>query len=114
MAIFLPIAAGKDWICNVLDKNSFTKFYGDNIVDPAIELDVPLRISEMNHNPREALKSYPLNDMDLNATEEGFLTLNQDDEFPLLERNYELSSWEVVKCSLCLAPIWFITEVSFW
>ncbi|GKU87402.1 hypothetical protein SLEP1_g1802 [Rubroshorea leprosula] len=37
-------------------------------------------------------------------------TIDQKDEPHLPEHGGELSSWGVVKCSLYLSPIWFITE----
>ncbi|XP_071917686.1 thiamine-repressible mitochondrial transport protein THI74-like isoform X1 [Coffea arabica] len=111
MVLFLPIAVCKDWIFHLLGKSSSTKFYGDNLlIDPSIELDVPLRASETTFDSRDMLKSCDLDDTDLNATEEGLLTFNRDDEIPILEKAYKLSSWEIVKCSFYLAPIWFATE----
>ncbi|GKU87401.1 hypothetical protein SLEP1_g1802 [Rubroshorea leprosula] len=38
-------------------------------------------------------------------------TIDQKDEPHLPEHGGELSSWGVVKCSLYLSPIWFITEI---
>lgn len=112
MVLFLPIAVCKDWIFHSLGKSSSTKFYEDNLlIDPSVELDVPLRTSEATFDSRDMLKSCNLDDTGLNAAEEGLLTFNQDAEIPILEKAYKLSSWEIVKCSFYIAPIWFVTEV---
>lgn len=113
MVIFLPISVCKEWIGGVLAKSSFKKSYNSNLLlDPLDGLDVPLRMNEVNHNPKEALKSYPLTDMDLNAAEGGTLmSEDQENEFPLLEKTHDPTSWEIIKYSFCLAPVWFITEV---
>ncbi|KAJ0090704.1 hypothetical protein Patl1_12609 [Pistacia atlantica] len=49
----------------------------------------------------------------LGEREEGWplLPKNEEDEPPLLEHSSDLLSWEIVKCSLYLTPIWFLTEL---
>ncbi|CAK9168953.1 unnamed protein product [Ilex paraguariensis] len=62
--------------------------------------------------PEGEMQSCLIADIDLNKTEEGwpFISENPEDEFHMLEENHKLSSWEVTKCGLYLAPIWFATE----
>lgn len=114
MVIFLPISVCKDLICRVLGKHSYKKLYGNNLfLEPSDGLEVPLRMNEVNYNLGQALTSYPLTSMDLNAAEEGgTLTCDdQENDFPVLEKSHGLSSWQIIKYSFCLAPVWFITEV---
>ncbi|CAI9784773.1 unnamed protein product [Fraxinus pennsylvanica] len=89
MVVYLPIAFCKDWISNLLNRN---------------------RITELHDG---ALKNYLGTDMDLGDTEAGQPLLfkdSEDEEFHILDNPNEVSSLEVIKCSLYLAPIWFVTE----
>ncbi|KAG5621188.1 hypothetical protein H5410_006406, partial [Solanum commersonii] len=54
----------------------------------------------------------PYIDMDYNDPEAGFplVDINHKDEFHFLKKGDEHNSWDLVKCSLYLAPIWFATE----
>lgn len=111
MVIFLPIAILKDWICRLLDTSSLKKIYsGSSLLSSSVGLTVPLWVNELHHCTDEALEL--IADMDL-ETEHGWplINTNHDDEFYMLESR-ELNSWEIAKCSLYLAPIWFLTEVT--
>ncbi|KAL0323971.1 UNVERIFIED_CONTAM: putative vacuolar membrane protein [Sesamum calycinum] len=113
MVVYLPIALCRDLIYNLLDRKWIEKIYGKkSISNSLVGLDFPLKVSEKQDDPEVALKSYFMTDMSLGETEVGqpLLFKNQEDEFQRLEETHELSSWEVIKCSLYLAPIWFITE----
>ncbi|XP_060208061.1 uncharacterized protein LOC132635619 [Lycium barbarum] len=111
MAIFLPIAVCKDWLCSLLEKGSLKKLYNENLLLDSV-LDVPLKLNDMHNHSEGALKGYLTEDMDYNDPEEGFplVDINHKDEFHFLEEGYERNSWDLVKCSLYLAPIWFATE----
>ncbi|XP_073131857.1 thiamine-repressible mitochondrial transport protein THI74-like [Henckelia pumila] len=114
MAIFLPLSFGKDCICKLLEKKWLKNICGDNsISDSSGAQDVPLRFNERWHDSEGALQHYLLTDKSLSETEAGqplLLFKNEEDEFLLLEERLKLSSWEVIKYSLYLTPLWFITE----
>lgn len=113
MAIFLPISVCKDWIFRAVKKCSYKKLHDRNLfLESPAGLYIPLRMNEVNHNPMEALKIYPLTGMDLNAAEEGstFTSDGHEDGFPALEKSHDLSSLQIIKYSFYLAPVWFITE----
>ena len=115
MVVYLPIAVLKDWICNLFDANLFGNLYdGSSVISTSIGLDIPLKINELPHSAEADLRSCLIIDKDLSEREEGQpLNLsNKKDEPHLLEHVGGLSSWEIVKCSLYLTPIWFITEVT--
>lgn len=110
MVIFLPIAILKDLICRLMDTSSLKKFYsGSSHLSSSVGLTVPLRVNELHNCTDEALEL--ITDMDL-ETEQGWplINMNHDDEFYMLEQSREVNSWEIAKCSLYLAPIWFLTE----
>lgn len=116
LVIFLPISVCKDWICGAVNKYSNKKLHDRNLfLEPSTGLYVPLRMNEVNPNSPQAFTIYPLTDMDgLNAAEEGNNTFTSDefeDGFPMLENSHDPTSLEIIKYSLCLAPVWFITEV---
>lgn len=109
MVIYLPIALCKDWISRLLGMNSFKKLHSDNnpLLDSSI-LHVPLRMNDMEQNFEENLGSYCEKDTNLGDPEKQ-QSLNckiQDN------KSQGLSKLEVIRCSLYLAPIWFVTEVS--
>uniref|UniRef100_A0A5B7BUE3 EamA domain-containing protein n=1 Tax=Davidia involucrata TaxID=16924 RepID=A0A5B7BUE3_DAVIN len=113
MVIYLPIAIFKDWICSLLDMNSLENLYnGSPVLNSTAELNIPLRISEMHHTAEGATKGCLISDMGLSETEEGcpLINKNQEDEFHVYKQSCKLNSWEITKCSLYLAPIWFVTE----
>ncbi|KAJ8555354.1 hypothetical protein K7X08_012850 [Anisodus acutangulus] len=111
MAIFLPIAVCKDWLCSLLERGSLEKLYNENLLLDSV-LDVPLKLNDMHNHPEGALNGYFTEDMDFSDSEEGLplVDINHKDEFHFLEEGYEHNSWDLVKCSLYLAPIWFATE----
>ncbi|KAK4388994.1 putative vacuolar membrane protein [Sesamum angolense] len=105
MVVYLPIALFRDLIYNLLDRKWIEKNYGKkSISNSLVGLDFPLKVSEKQDDPEVALKSYFMTDMSLGETEVGqpLLFKNQEDEFQRLEETHELSSWEVIKCSLLL------------
>ncbi|GKV03121.1 hypothetical protein SLEP1_g15484 [Rubroshorea leprosula] len=105
MVVYLPIAVLKDWICSLF--NGYSALGGTSA-----GLDVPLRINELQYNTEADLGSCLVTDKDLSEREEGqpFNASGEKDEPNLSKLAGELNSWGVVKCSLYLAPIWFITE----
>lgn len=114
MVAYLPIAVLKDWICSRLDINSFKNLCnGSTIAKSSAGLAIPLRINEICPSSETDTESSLNTDMDLSENEDGWLIItNMEDEVGLLEKNHELSSWEIAKCGFYLAPIWFITEYS--
>ncbi|GLT29585.1 hypothetical protein SLA2020_237520 [Shorea laevis] len=104
MVVYLPIAFLKDWICSLFD--------GDSASGTSIGLDIPPRINELQYDPEADMRSCLMTYKDLGEREERqpLSTIDQKDEPHLPEHGGELSSWGVVKCSLYLSPIWFITE----
>lgn len=105
MVVYLPIAILKNWICSFLNKDLLKLCNNDSIMSSSSDLDVPLRINELQQGPTS--------DKDLREREEGqpFNSRNEEDEPQLLEYDVEPNSWEIAKCSFYLAPIWFTTEV---
>nr|GME03682.1 thiamine-repressible mitochondrial transport protein THI74-like [Ipomoea batatas]GME10696.1 thiamine-repressible mitochondrial transport protein THI74-like [Ipomoea batatas] len=104
MVIYLPIALCKDWITRLLGMKSFRKLHSDNnpLLDSSI-LHVPLRMNEIEQNFEENLRSYCEKDTNL---EEGNPVMCKIQD----NKCQGLSKLEVIRCSLYLAPIWFITE----
>ncbi|CAM8893800.1 unnamed protein product [Rhodiola kirilowii] len=103
MVVYLPIAILKDWAYSLQDK--LYRERGCSIPNFSTGLDIPLGINELNHGL--------ITDQDLSYREEGGWPLtfkHEDDQSHLLGEQFELNSWQIMKCSLLLAPIWFITE----
>ncbi|RVW54134.1 Solute carrier family 35 member F5 [Vitis vinifera] len=108
MVVYLPIAVLKDWICSRLDINSFKNLCnGSTIAKSSAGLAIPLRINEICPSSETDTEGSLNTDMDLSENEDGWLIItNMEDEVGLLEKNHELSSWEIAKCGFYLAPIW--------
>ncbi|XP_031117881.1 thiamine-repressible mitochondrial transport protein THI74-like [Ipomoea triloba] len=104
MVIYLPIALCKDWISRLLGMKSFRKLHSDNnpLLDSSI-LHIPLRMNEIEQHFEENLRSYCEKDTNL---EEGNPVMCKIQD----NKCQGLSKLEVIRCSLYLAPIWFITE----
>ncbi|KAK6158717.1 hypothetical protein DH2020_006031 [Rehmannia glutinosa] len=75
-------------------------------------IKIPFRVDETKDDSDGVLKSYLMTDMSLSEAEAGqpLLFKNLEDDFQILDETHELSLWEVITCSLYLAPLWFITE----
>ncbi|WCJ30429.1 EamA-like transporter family [Euphorbia peplus] len=114
MVVYLPIAFLTSWFCSLSQTYWFKNIYNTIFVTSySLGLDVPLRISGVNPDPSSDLKSCLITDKDhLSEREEGqpLIAEKEEEQTPLLEPSSELSSWEVAKCSLYLAPIWFLAE----
>lgn len=109
MVVYLPIAFIKDWFCSLFHTYLFKGVYsGSSVSSSSTGLDIPLTINDVYQGPETEACCCLVTDR-----EEGWpvIVKNGDEEPPLLERSCKISSWEVAKCSLCLAPIWFLTEV---
>ncbi|KAJ6383099.1 hypothetical protein OIU77_031512 [Salix suchowensis] len=113
MVVYLPIALVKDWFCSLFHSGLSTNLYNDNaITGSTTGLNIPLRVNYMNDDLESDLSGCLITDKDTGEEGEGW-PLNvkdEEDEPNLLQQNTELCSWEICKCSLYLAPIWFITE----
>ncbi|XP_043807861.1 uncharacterized vacuolar membrane protein YML018C isoform X2 [Manihot esculenta] len=108
MVVYLPIAFIKDWFCSLFHTYLFKGVYsGSSVSSSSTGLDIPLTINDVYQGPETEACCCLVTDR-----EEGWpvIVKNGDEEPPLLERSCKISSWEVAKCSLCLAPIWFLTE----
>lgn len=116
MAIFLPLAAFKDWVCSLLNPTLFSSFFNDTSdMSTSIGIDIPLRTNGMHQSPEGDMRIGLLTDKFLSETEEGKILddTNEDDEPHLPKLTSQLSSWEIVKYCLYLTPLWFFTEVEF-
>ncbi|KAJ6743826.1 THIAMINE-REPRESSIBLE MITOCHONDRIAL TRANSPORT PROTEIN THI74-LIKE ISOFORM X1 [Salix viminalis] len=113
MVVYLPIALVKDWFCSLFHSGLSTNLYNDNAITGSTNgLNIPLRVNYMNDDLESDLSGCLITDKDIGEEGEGW-PLNvkdEEDEPNLLRQNTELCSWEICKCSLYLAPIWFITE----
>ncbi|XP_024026623.1 uncharacterized transporter C405.03c isoform X2 [Morus notabilis] len=113
MAILLPIAAFKDWICSLLNPRLLSNFYNDTSdMSALIGVDIPLRTNGVYQSPESDMRMRLLTGKDLTDEEEGRLldATNEEDKPHLLKQSSEYSSWEIAKYCLYLAPIWFFTE----
>lgn len=116
MVVYLPIALVRDWFCSLFHSGlSMNLYSGNSVIASTIGLNIPpLRVNDMNDDPESDLRGCLITDKDIGEEGEGW-PLNvkdKEDEPNLLQQNSELCSWEICKCSLYLAPIWFITEVT--
>lgn len=100
MVIYLPVAVVKDLVCSLLNPDLPNNHHDNDgsVLSSSIGLDVPLRFNEIHYNLDES-------DKDLSEREEGQPLITN------FESHHEVSTWEVVKCSLYLTPLWFSTEV---
>ncbi|XP_021689634.2 uncharacterized vacuolar membrane protein YML018C isoform X3 [Hevea brasiliensis] len=116
MVVYLPIAFIKDWFCSLFHTYLLKDIYGgSSITSSSTGLDIPLTTNDMYQGPETEASCCLVTDKDpLSQREEGWpvIVKKGDEEPPLLERHCKASSWEVAKCSLCLAPIWFVAEDS--
>lgn len=111
MVIFLPISICRDWLCSTLDKISFRNVFSQNLQSSSsVGLDVPLRLNEMDGDPKMIFENYPLKDIELDAEAETLTANDQKAELPMLEQAHKLSSRELIKCIVYLGPIWFSNE----
>eukprot|EP00262_Sarcandra_glabra_P015159 TRINITY_DN4606_c0_g1_i1.p1 TRINITY_DN4606_c0_g1~~TRINITY_DN4606_c0_g1_i1.p1 ORF type:complete len:347 (-),score=36.50 TRINITY_DN4606_c0_g1_i1:73-1113(-) len=111
MAIYLPIAALKDWIHNFMIMRASKNFMNTNaIIRSSIGLDSPL--NGMHHSIETEMRNCLIGDMDLSEDEEGqpLISKSSEDDSESLKQSRELSFWEIAKCSFYIAPIWFTTE----
>lgn len=116
MVVFLPISMLRDYICKLLDRKLFKDIYGNNIMSSSLAmLDISLEGSGQQDDVEGALNSYLLADMSADETEGGrpLLLKDEEDGHYATKEKHELGLWEIMGCSLYLAPIWFITEVVF-
>ncbi|XP_042039778.1 thiamine-repressible mitochondrial transport protein THI74-like [Salvia splendens] len=113
MVVFLPISMLRDYICKLLDRKLFKDIYGNNSLSSSLAmLDISLEGSGPQDDVEGALNSYLLADMSVDETEGGrtLLLKDKEDEHYATKEKHELGLWEIMGCSLYLAPIWFITE----
>lgn len=113
MVVYLPISFVKDWICSVIRKHC-DNYHTDAIVDTSCYLDSLLKVVMMDEGSETGMQhclSRKDNDNSLQAEEEGRpLLTNYSNDSGDLRHQTELTSWEVVKYSFCISPIWFASE----
>ncbi|KAF7850570.1 hypothetical protein BT93_L5290 [Corymbia citriodora subsp. variegata] len=113
MVVFFPIAFLKDRVCDLLRRDPFRRLYYkiSGKISSSSELDIPLISSEM-YDDAEAASKNNLIVWDISEREEGWplRSMNEECEHMLLGENPGLGSSDIVKCSLYLTPIWFLTE----
>ncbi|KAG8656795.1 thiamine-repressible mitochondrial transport protein THI74 isoform X2 [Manihot esculenta] len=115
MVVYLPIAFIKDWFCSLFHIYLLNDIgNGSSVACSSTGLDVPLTINDMYQVPETEASCCLVTDKDLREREEGWpvLVRKGEEEPPSPGQNCKLNSLEVAKCSLCLAPIWFVTEDS--
>lgn len=113
MVVYLPIAFIKDWFCSLFHIYLLNDIgNGSSVACSSTGLDVPLTINDMYQVPETEASCCLVTDKDLREREEGWpvLVRKGEEEPPLPGQNCKLNSLEIAKCSLCLAPIWFVTE----
>lgn len=116
MVIFFPIAFLKDRVCDLIRRNPLRRLYykikGKS--SRSGELNIPLISSEMYDDAETASKNNPIPDYnwDISEREEGWplRSMNEECDHPLIGKTPGLDSLDIVKCSLYLTPIWFLTE----
>ncbi|XP_077238182.1 putative vacuolar membrane protein YML018C isoform X2 [Tasmannia lanceolata] len=111
MVVYLPTAALRDWIWNSLSVHSSKDLINAaTIMRSTIGLDSPL--NGIHHGLETEMRSCLICDTDLCEREEGrpLIAKISEDDSELLNQKSELSSWDIAKCSFCIAPIWFTTE----
>ncbi|KGN55414.1 hypothetical protein Csa_012018 [Cucumis sativus] len=108
MVIYLPVAVLKDLVCSLLNPHSLLDNNYDSIISTSIGIDGPLRFNEIHYNLDESMgHCLIINDKDLSTTE-------REEGQPLIPNfessHHKVSTWEIIKCSLYLTPLWFTTE----
>ncbi|KAM7490633.1 hypothetical protein LguiA_033554 [Lonicera macranthoides] len=113
MVIYLPIALFKDLIYSLMNRDSSKNLYDDSpLLGSPNGLQVPLKINEMHDSAAGAVKTCVVTDLELSENQEVWPLKfkNLEDEFHMFGEIRQLSSVEIAKCSVYLAPIWFLTE----
>ncbi|KAL4022157.1 hypothetical protein IC575_015882 [Cucumis melo] len=108
MVIYLPVAVLKDLVCSLLNPHNLLDNNYGSIISTSIGIDGPLRFNEMHYNLDGSMgHCLIINDKDLSTERE---ELGQ----PLIPNfessHHKVSTWEIIKCSLYLTPLWFTTE----
>lgn len=107
MVVYLPVAVVKDLVCSLLNPDLPNNHHENDgsVLSSSIGLDVPLRFNEIHNNFDEGIASCIISDKYLSEREE------EQPLIPNFESRRKVSTWEIVKCSLYLTPLWFTTEV---
>lgn len=111
MVVYLPVAFLKDWICNVIKRQSSKSGKGTtNLNESSDGPDSPLsrRLFEMELQGPLTRKD---SEADISPkAEEKPLVARHKDDVNVLKHEKELSSREIAIYGFSIAPIWFITE----
>lgn len=114
MVVYLPIAFLKDWLHKYLNRHSSKSGKGSGkTTEPSDGFASPrnLKIVEM-----ELQGTLTKKDSDLSLSiedEDEPLVPRSKDDLNVLKVNKELSNRQVATYGFYIAPIWFVTEVSF-
>lgn len=112
MVVYLPLAFVKDWLCNLLRKRSSKS--GKNVGNkdlPSSEIVSPRKGNGVQkHFELEILKD---SELDVSAFSEGKPLIARHNDKHVLKAEKELTSWEIASYGFFIAPIWFLTEVSY-
>ncbi|KAJ6758608.1 SOLUTE CARRIER FAMILY 35 MEMBER F5 [Salix koriyanagi] len=110
MVVYLPLAFLKDWICNLLKRQtSKSGNEAANINGSSNELNSPLsrKIFELELQGTLTKKD---SELDLTSSEERPLVSRHKDDLNVLKHDKELTTREIAMCGFYIAPIWFVTE----
>ncbi|KAB5513886.1 hypothetical protein DKX38_027792 [Salix brachista] len=110
MVVYLPLAFLKDWICNLLKRQtSKSGNEAANINGSSDELNSPLsrKIFELELQGTLTKKD---SELDLTSSEERPLVSRHKDDLNVLKHDKELTTREIAMCGFYIAPIWFVTE----
>ncbi|XP_026402226.1 uncharacterized vacuolar membrane protein YML018C-like [Papaver somniferum] len=108
LAIYLPIAILKDWLCNIFSLKKLLN--SSSIITSLVALDTPMRVTGLETEMRSCL----ITEMELGRKKEGLVPLlakeSDGNDCDGGIQKSELRTWEIAKCSFLIAPVWFTTE----
>lgn len=120
MVIYLPVAFVKDWLCNLLRKNSSKSARSPQIVNnrgPGINSPVKHHdVQKLVEMESQVLLTKKDSDLDLSAQEEEHSLISKirdEIDTEVLKEKRSFTAKEIATYAFYLAPIWFVTEVRF-
>nr|XP_009393724.1 PREDICTED: uncharacterized vacuolar membrane protein YML018C [Musa acuminata subsp. malaccensis] len=117
MVIYLPVAFVKDWLCNLLRKNSSKSARSPQIVNnsgPGINSPVKHHdVQKLVEMESQVLLTKKDSDLDLSAQEEEHSLISKirdEIDTEVLKEKRSFTAKEIATYAFYLAPIWFVTE----
>ncbi|RWV99616.1 hypothetical protein BHE74_00036211 [Ensete ventricosum] len=117
MVVYLPVAFVKDWICNLLRKNSSKSARSPQIVNnPGSGINSPVKhhdAQKLVEMESQVLLTKKDSDLDLSAQEEeqSLISKIRDEiDTEVLKEKRSFTAKEIATYAFYLAPIWFVTE----